>query len=331
MKKSNSDIFELKNENYYQLFGSKNKSIKKVQKELITRLRTRERVFNKILISNQKVKKFIYDINKGKQEIYFYKNIPKIISGYFPKLYSSSSQKDLCSYTISFISGLDASVFYSHNLMTMNTFTHILREIENFYFLTPKKFVSKADYIISTQNLVLAKMNSRWRLYKKSATFKEVSKKFKKTSHKSAELLKLEVEKLLKKKIKEHSNNFLYFSHGDLCFSNIILDGNQTLKFIDPRGGLALKDLYLTPYYDLAKLSQCVFGHYDGIISGRKINFKAQQTYFERWLQKNNYDLKFVRLVESSLFLSMLPLHMDQVEIHSKFLQSALSAFEASK
>ena len=45
--------------------------------------------------------------------------------------------------------------------------------------------------------------------------------------------------------------------HGDLCFSNIMVDSNFTfIKVIDPRGKFGKYDIYGDPKYDLAKLFQ---------------------------------------------------------------------------
>ena len=88
--------------------------------------------------------------------------------------------------------------------------------------------------------------------------------------------------------------------------------------------------MYITPYYDLAKLSHCIHGKYDAILHGSKVNFNKQRKHFNRWLLSSDMDVEFVRLIESSLFLSLLPLHMDRIDVHHKFIQSAVAAYKAT-
>ena len=63
--------------------------------------------------------------------------------------------------------------------------------------------------------------------------------------------------------------------HGDLCFTNMLIDDNYSfIKLIDPRGKFGAFDIYGDQRYDLAKLFHSVDGKYDYII-------------------KNMFDLKF--------------------------------------
>ena len=121
--------------------------------------------------------------------------------------------------------------------------------------------------------------------------------------------------------------------HGDLCFSNILYDPQTGLiKLIDPRGDFFEEGCYGDPRYDLAKLLHSFHGGYD---------FIMQEMYDLREIAPNNYvfrlfrpdnaeqsvetlmstfddavadDLSDLMLLEALLFLSMLPLHSDDVE-----------------
>ena len=78
-------------------------------------------------------------------------------------------------------------------------------------------------------------------------------------------------------------------------------------------------------FYDIAKLSHSILGGYDYIINNRSsidYNFDMQVSsilnickedifIFKKFLQRFNFNYYHVRLVEASLFLSMLPLHID--------------------
>jgi thiamine kinase-like enzyme len=273
--------------------------------------------------------KIIYDLQKGRHEIIFYKSLPQKINKFFPKLLSTEVNKYFISYKMEYISALDVSVFFSNGLIDQKTFRLILDHLNAFFKESPKKMVTQKTWQKKTLKLIVHKLNARWSQYKKTYAFSELNQKFKAQGF-SIDDLKADVVRDLRLKIQHTSEYTVQVSHGDLCFSNILLTPQKKVKFIDPRGGAKKDDMYLTPYYDLAKLSQCVLGNYDSILRKSKIPFGAQKKIFTQWLRENNIDVKFVRLIESSLFLSLLPMHMDRVDVHYSFVQAAIKAFKAS-
>ena len=119
----------------------------------------------------------------------------------------------------------------------------------------------------------------------------------------------------------------LVIGHGDPCFANTLYNkSTKTLKFIDPKGAITEKELWTNPYYDIAKLSHSICGRYDFFNNGLfEIKVNAEFSYdleipfdnsgfikiFKRKLEENGFDYLTVRIYEASLFLSMLPLHID--------------------
>ncbi|WP_064572761.1 hypothetical protein [Cupriavidus gilardii] len=116
--------------------------------------------------------------------------------------------------------------------------------------------------------------------------------------------------------------------HGDPCFSNILYDQQRyLLKLIDPKGAVTEDDLWTHPLYDLCKISHSALGDYDFINNGLySIGFNERndlilqiehsrhdelKPFFVQCLKAMQYDPKIIRLGEASLFLSMLPLHID--------------------
>ncbi len=83
----------------------------------------------------------------------------------------------------------------------------------------------------------------------------------------------------------------------------------------------------MNPYYDVAKLSHSVCGRYDffnnalfELMIGEDLCYHLQIpfdrkyiTIFKEKLQENGFDYLTVRIYEVSLFLSMLPLHIDNL------------------
>ena len=123
--------------------------------------------------------------------------------------------------------------------------------------------------------------------------------------------------------------DFMVVGHGDPCFSNILYDMNShLLMLLDPRGAVAEDELWANPLYDLSKISHSVLGAYDFINGGLfdlgfaadnsvklrllgQTNHAALQEMFKARLGTTQYSPTAIRLCEASLFLSMLPLHLD--------------------
>lgn len=114
--------------------------------------------------------------------------------------------------------------------------------------------------------------------------------------------------------------------HGDLCFANILIeDTYDFIRVIDPRGKFGTYDIYGDPRYELAKLMHTLEGKYDFIIedlfairvSNNSIDYDINKTcdnvlnvFLDVFADKLS-NLNAIRLIESTLFLSMIPLHSD--------------------
>ena len=114
------------------------------------------------------------------------------------------------------------------------------------------------------------------------------------------------------------------------------------MRLIDPKGALEEKDLWTDPYYDIAKLSHSICGLYDLFNSGlfditvnddmslvlnldHSQEMQLYKAEFQKALEQNGFSYLLVRLYESSLFLSMLPLHMDNPKKVLGFLLNAIN------
>ena len=131
--------------------------------------------------------------------------------------------------------------------------------------------------------------------------------------------------------------------HGDYCFSNILFDSsNYSFKLIDPRGRLDEDaTIYGDARYDLAKLRHSVCGLYDFIVQGlfklykksiNKFEYKILSTkdysiltkQFEKLVKKNGFINEEIQFIEGLLFLSMIPLHKDNLERQIMFFLKAV-------
>ncbi len=158
-----------------------------------------------------------------------------------------------------------------------------------------------------------------------------------------------QVVTMLPSKLKEcgiYENPHFSIIHGDLCFSNILYDKrNGIIRTIDPRGSFGGFDIYGDPKYDMAKLSHSIMGDYDFFVADRfdlhlsenKINLEVHlkerhkkiKRMFHDWMSEK-YDtdeLMKIQLIESLLFLSMVPLHQDRFSSQQAFICRGLELF----
>jgi hypothetical protein len=96
------------------------------------------------------------------------------------------------------------------------------------------------------------------------------------------------------------------YIHGDLWFSNIMIDFNGSIKLLDMKGRV---DTVLTTagdiYYDYGKLYQSILG-YDAALYDDSVCQDYTQntrTKFEQWATKNKIDLECLKGVTFSLVM----------------------------
>ena len=134
--------------------------------------------------------------------------------------------------------------------------------------------------------------------------------------------------RLYKRFEKGFAFDYRVVGHGDPCFSNVLYDQQRyLLKLIDPKGALSADELWTHPLYDLCKMSHSALGDYDFINNGlysvgftdnnslvlsfTHTNHATLKPVFLRQVKAMGHDARVMRLGEASLFLSMLPLHID--------------------
>lgn len=154
------------------------------------------------------------------------------------------------------------------------------------------------------------------------------------------------LEEKINDSVKRISHNAtISIMHGDYCFSNILFDAsNYTFKLIDPRGRLnGNATVYGDSRYDIAKLRHSVCGLYDFIVNGlfnfeeNNDGFKYEilasseysklETTFDDLAQKNGFNIIEIKLIEGLLFLSMIPLHKDDIKRQKMFYLKSIILF----
>ena len=148
------------------------------------------------------------------------------------------------------------------------------------------------------------------------------------------------VARLLFKDVKK----YLSVIHGDLCLPNILIEEeHKFLRLVDPRGKFGDFDIYGDQRYDLAKLLHSLEGNYDLIIADEfkvsvhdttidyktTLDFAEVRKIFFAVFKEQLKNLSAIRLIEATLFLSMIPLHTNSLARQLVMLARGVELFEA--
>jgi hypothetical protein len=291
--------------------------------------------------------------NKEKMlaEYNFLSSIPKNLKPYFPQVGDYNEKDKIAEYEIEKIYMLDLSkhlinrVFRSHSLETF------FSKLKIYFSQIPVCKVSKTDYQNSLKKDFIQKNEQRFHQLKTLEIYPTINFIAQINGFDSAEIFFQTIQKDILDHINTCQENVLHYSHGDMCFSNILFDKNTcSIKFIDPKGYHSIEnETYRSIYYDLSKLSHSCLGFYDLIVndlisinlegkSKLNINYSLDDKYlktisehFENFIRNLGYDLSVIRLYEASLFLSMIPLHQDgEKKMLAQFVQ-ALKSYKDTK
>lgn len=280
---------------------------------------------------------------KIKMEYEFYHLLPDNMKMWFVMPFEYKEGEDFASYTMERYHMTDIAIRWIHGAIDVEECDDILKRLFHFIKIRSTREISKEEYERIANSLYIEKLNERMEDLKKS----EYYSRFNNFISSGTEFANIdEIVEKYKALYNElvPKTNFEYrlaIGHGDLCFSNILYNKETSmLKLIDPKGALKEEDLWTNPYYDIAKLSHSICGRYDFFNSGlfdikieaeMKLNLVLEfdnSLYielFKKYLKENGFDYRVVRLFEASLFLSMLPLHMDNPQKVFGFLLNAIN------
>ena len=136
--------------------------------------------------------------------------------------------------------------------------------------------------------------------------------------------------------------------HGDFCFSNILYDfRTHRIKTFDPRGMTrdGRPSIYGDIYYDVAKLSHSVLGLYDWFIAGyfdvemernvitldiagAETHERTRELFLDLIKQRFGLEPRALYAMQIHLFLSMLPLHGDDLRRQNGLMANAFRLSE---
>ncbi len=304
------------------------------------------RFFNALESDDFTVTKSSTNKKKIKSEYEFYYLLPEAMKMWFVMPFDYREEKEKASYTMERVHTTDIAIRFVHGAVGLEEFEDILKRL--FYFVKTRatKEVTKEQYEKEADKLYVGKVLDRMKMLKENPYYQVFDNNIKNgTKYQSIDEIVEKYRTLYEKvKLRDQSKHFLAVGHGDLCFSNILYHKETSLiKLIDPKGALEEAELYAHPYYDLAKLSHSICGRYDFFNNGLyeiklvhdmqlelELDFDNSEyvKIFKKFLEENEFDYVTVRLYEASLFLSMLPLHMDNVQKTFGFLLNGMNILD---
>ena len=285
------------------------------------------RYFNQLKDNEFTMTKTSVDKLKIKKEYTFYKLIPDEMKSWFVMPYNYKETDETASYTMERFYMTDLAIKYVHGSIDETKFNNILNKYFYFFKIRSSRTCSKEKYKQNANDLYDKKLKQRIGELKAHNEFIRINKFLSAGNIDLDEILTkyFTLKDKIESKINEPSIEVI--GHGDPGFANTLYNqATQMMKFIDPKGALTEEELWTDPYYDVAKLSHCVCGKYDFFNNGMfdiRINEKFEyileipfdnNQFKEMFKQKaieNGFNYDKIRLYEASLFLSMLPLHID--------------------
>lgn len=304
------------------------------------------RFFNSLQGNEYIVTKTSKNKKKIKMEYTFYHLIPDDMKKWFVMPYNYVESEDSASYTMERLHMTDVAIRWVHGAIKLEEFEKLMAKL--FYFINSRAWrrASRDKYIKMSRELYLDKVVQRIGNLKREEPYIAIAQYIKNSTKYETidEIVKRYVSLYEEMEEKIAGNLIEVIGHGDLCFSNMLYNKDTyTLKLIDTKGALTEDEMWTNPYYDLAKLSHSICGKYDFFNNGLfdiRVNEKLylelaiefdNKEYiqiFRSFLNKNGYDYKVIRVLEVSLFLSMLPLHIDNPQKVLGFILNSINILE---
>jgi len=310
---------------------------------------TTQRAFNSMQIDRFAIKKSSHDVNKMMAESNWIQSLPKDLRHYAPAIWDSGVVGDSGFYEMEYyyLSSLaNLFVFCRHPQFVLND---ILGACQTFISDVARHRPTDAGTVKqiahSNNELFLPKTLKRLELYAKEVGV-SLDRSWKINGVETPSLREIAVE--TGAMISNDKTEFVTLMHGDFCFSNILYDfKSKSIKVIDPRGidNDGNMSIYGDLRYDVGKLAHSILGLYDFIIAGLfdysertpydiELEFDlnesilATQESFRRMTFAGwSIDELNVYPILVQLFLSMLPLHNDNVVRQKAMLANALRLY----
>lgn len=286
------------------------------------------RYFNKLTGDDYSIIKSSSNKEKIKAEYNYWYLLPNQMKMWFVQPFNFYETEQEAGYSMERLHMTDLAVKWVHGSISVDEMNYILDKY--FYFINHriKRNISEEEFKEISEKLYTRKVLDRVNEFKNTDCYDKIKVYIERKNYCLLDEL-IEQYFLLKNKVENRKKNNYYsvIGHGDACFSNMMYNKTtRTLKFIDPKGAINESDLWMNPYYDIAKLSHSICGRYDyfnndmvDIYIGNDLQLELDFNFdnrefiiaFRDKLDEYGFDYWLVRIYEVSLFLSMLPLHSD--------------------
>lgn len=306
------------------------------------------RHFNTLVVKGKFFVKKSKDIEKMNKEYCFFKNAPSGMKPFHPQIGAFIDGTDSSGYEIEQLPMIDVGKLFINNILGFSDFKKILDNIDMYFSMVPKESSQNKDFQNIMTTCFIDKVEDRFKKIQNIACIDVLERLCELSGFISIEEFKNSLLGDVTKEISNMKSENLYWIHGDLFFSNILYDINSNrIKVIDPKGTISLKPEYPL-YYDLAKLSHSFCGLYDLLAYNQfkiEINksslkpelifpldtkfIKSLQDLFRDYIEGKGVSFRFIRLLEATLFLSMIPLHKEDEHRMCGQLVQAISIYNS--
>jgi len=300
---------------------------------------TTQRSFNNLKITTEKVTKSSEQSFKMLGEIYWFQNVPPEFNIYTPQFLGGFSEPNF-GYELEYLYSTPLNELFVFSSLSNNTWKKIISSCFHFLDECGSYAVNEEDYELGEffGNKTLARLDE---YFNKNESSLDTMWKFNDYAPISIKEILLDIAchtpSISKKSI----------MHGDFCFSNILYDfKTNRIKVIDPRGVDLSGEptIYGSQLYDIAKLSHSLIGSYDKILAHSfrlefevgKISFQIidgyEHTDLQEWFYqecKTRFDVSKNQILamQIHLFLSMLPLHSDDITRQKALLSNVFRLY----
>lgn len=303
------------------------------------------RYFNSLQGDDYSITKKSKDKKKMKMEYSYYWLLPDEMKNWMVMPYAYEEEGEFASYQMERMPMTDVAIRFTHNAIDILEFRKLLDKTFHFFGIRKEREITKEEYITLADKVYITKVKERLEKLKKCSEYEQLNNFIKNGTEYSGieDVFHSYYDLYGRVTAKYYKSNKRYtqvIGHGDVFFANMLYSKEiNLLRLIDPKGALKEEDLWMNPYYDIAKLSHSICGRYDFFNTNMydihvDHNMKMKLTIFfdnsrykeifKEFLESNGYDYHLVRLYEASLFLSMLPLHIDNPNKVLGFLLNAI-------
>jgi hypothetical protein len=287
------------------------------------------RYFNNLITEADVVTKRSSNIEKIRAEYQFWHLLPDAMKIWFVMPFDFQEDGNSASYQMERLYVPNLAIKYVHGAMDDVEFDSFLQRYFRFLTSRSSRKISPEAYAAQADKLYLQKTRERLTALKADPQFAPIAALIRSgTPYVDVDAAFERFRAVFARVVAKCSFDFCeVVGHGDACFSNILYDyASKTLKLIDPKGANTQEELWTNPYYDLCKLSHSILGLYDFFNSGLyeisldvslrlQVNVpfhnKRHAKILRTHLIANGFDYCMMRTGEAALFLSMLPLHID--------------------